>query len=67
MFNYPSSQVYLLRCWQEGAHQRFRVENPHTGERHHFADYAQLSAFMAQTFGQANYDKKIQGDFDENE
>lgn len=52
----PSSSrycSYLLRCWQEagstqwaGAAWRFSLEDPRTGERHGFASFAALIAFL---------------------
>jgi len=49
----PRYHAYLLRCWEERGHDplrpplwRFSLEEPHTGERHGFADLAQLVAFL---------------------
>jgi hypothetical protein len=49
----PRYHAYLLRCWEERGHDpprppiwRFSLEAPHTGERHGFADLAQLVAFL---------------------
>jgi len=48
----PRYRAYLLRCWEERGQDplrplwRFSLEEPHTGERHGFADLAQLVAFL---------------------
>lgn len=41
--------AYLLRLWHEGEGiWRGTMENPHTGERHAFADVESLLAFLRQ-------------------
>ncbi len=49
----PRYCSYLLRCWQEPslvhlrpAAWRFSLENPHTGQRHGFATFDALMAFL---------------------
>ncbi len=50
-------QAYLLRLWltgeDESAVWRASLEDPHTGERHGFADVNSLLAFLAETYRQA--------------
>lgn len=46
MFNYF---VFILRCWQDGSHSRFRLENPHTGESYLFHNLEDLNRFLEQT------------------
>ncbi|GIK57139.1 MAG: hypothetical protein BroJett015_28020 [Chloroflexota bacterium] len=44
---YPDYLAYLVRLWHEGEGVwRSTVENPHTGERHAFADVEALFVFM---------------------
>lgn len=45
-------QAYMLRIWQEDEELPWRasLQNPHTGEQHHFATLSHLFAFLeAQT------------------
>ncbi len=49
----PPYCAWLLRCWAApgqtasgGAGWRFTLEDPHTGERRGFADFAALVAFL---------------------
>jgi hypothetical protein len=58
MFKHDPSRYcsYLLRCWQEesvvhagSAAWRFSLEDPRTGERHGFAAFEALMAFLHQT------------------
>jgi hypothetical protein len=46
----PGYLAYLLRLWQvntdEGPVWRASLENPHTGERHGFANLERLFAFL---------------------
>jgi hypothetical protein len=58
----PRYHAYLLRCWEERGQNplrppswRFSLEEPHTGERHGFADLAQLIAFL-QGFAEGGQD-----------
>ena len=46
----PDYQAYLLRLWREAADLSYRamLENPHTGERHGFANLTQLIVFLQQ-------------------
>jgi hypothetical protein len=46
----PDYQAYLLRLWREEADLPFRamLEDPHTGQRHGFANLAQLVTFLQQ-------------------
>ncbi|MCB9418989.1 MAG: hypothetical protein H6667_04255 [Ardenticatenaceae bacterium] len=46
----PHYQAYLLRLWRETADLPWRatLENPHTGQRHGFADLSHLIAFFQQ-------------------
>ena len=50
--------AYLLRCWGESgkgttgsAALRFSLEDPHTGERHPFANPEALMAFLRKQMG----------------
>lgn len=44
---HPDYLAYLVRLWHEGEGAwRSTVENPHTGERHAFADVEALFVFM---------------------
>lgn len=51
--NYHS---YLLRLWrssnEESAAWHIMLENPHTGERHGFTGFPNLTAFLSETIGQ---------------
>jgi hypothetical protein len=49
----PRYCSYLLRCWQEahssqsgGVAWRFSLEDPHTSDRHGFASFDALMAFL---------------------
>src|SRR3954452_23169144 len=50
----PGYRSYILRCWEEpsladgnhGAHFRFSLEDPHTGERQGFVNIQALTAFL---------------------
>ena len=46
----PSYMAFLVRLWQPGHDGapvwRASVDNPHTAERHYFADLAALFAFL---------------------
>ena len=46
----PDYQAYLLRLWRETADLPYRatLEDPHTGERHGFANVSQLIVFLQQ-------------------
>lgn len=51
MHTQPSSEIYrayLMRLWRDDETTPWRVtlENPHTGERHHFSSLADLFAFL---------------------
>lgn len=41
--------AYLLRLWREDAQSPWRAElvSPHTGDKHHFANDAELFKFLA--------------------
>jgi hypothetical protein len=56
----PRYLSFLVRLWRAGhngaALWRASVDNPHTAERHYFADLAALFAFLeAQTAGQVEH------------
>lgn len=49
----PRYHSYMLRMWEErsaeyedGAHWRFQLEDPHTGRRHGFNDLPGLVAYL---------------------
>ena len=48
----PRYLAYMLRLWQANGDEepgwRASLESPHTGERHGFADLAQLVVFLAE-------------------
>ena len=46
----PDYHAYLLRLWREGAQKPWRAElvSPHTGDKRHFADHAQLLEFLTE-------------------
>ena len=46
----PDYHAYLLRLWREGAQKPWRAElvSPHTGDKRHFANHAQLIEFLAE-------------------
>ncbi len=48
----PTYRAYLVRFWQEGdAVWRGTVEDPHSGQRHAFADVEQLLDFLRRQVG----------------
>jgi hypothetical protein len=56
----PTYLAYLIRLWREGeATWRCTLEDPHTGERHAFADIESLLTFLReQTTEAPSGDKK---------
>jgi hypothetical protein len=46
---------FLLRLWAEGAPLvwRFSLEDPHTGERHGFANWDKLQEFLKEAMDKA--------------
>lgn len=59
----PRYQSYMLRCWEvcsqtpnQPAIWRFSLEDPQTGEKIGFADFASLIAFL-----QAEFDPQADG------
>jgi hypothetical protein len=65
---HPDYLSYLLRLWQvsgEGeAVWRASLESPHTGERHGFADFAELFTFLEQEASHAA-ERRTASDADE--
>lgn len=57
MSNPPKPQTYrsfLLRLWVDGDSKwRFSLEDPHTGERHGFANWEKLGEFLKEVMEQS--------------
>jgi hypothetical protein len=57
----PLYRAFMLRCWEVRSPQpggaaawRFSLEDPHTGQKHGFADLEALNAFLEAELAQTD-------------
>ena len=70
----PCYRTYLLTCWGEQSQDpfepvawRFRLEDPHTGQRRGFASLEALVAALQREMAERSTDTGGDGGFDERE